>query len=138
MKIVSSSDWRSSLPFETPTLLSEVMPGEDANCFICGTGADPRPRTELWAVKHRHPKNHDGYVRFYCLEHRPAVAAPPAPTVTAASTGRSRSASRPAAERRTAAPRRTPAPEKPRAVCPNCFVEVAASGVCGLCGEKIA
>ncbi|WES63796.1 hypothetical protein P0L94_15155 [Microbacter sp. GSS18] len=134
MKIVSSSDWRSSLPFDTPTLLSDVMPGEDTNCFICGTGAEPRPRTELWAVKHRHPKNHDGYVRFYCLEHRPAIAAPPAPAHAASAPARARAKT----ERRAAAPRRAPAaPEKPRAVCPDCFVEVAASGICGLCGNRV-
>ncbi|WP_237739457.1 hypothetical protein [Microbacterium yannicii] len=55
---------------------------------------------------------------------RPVVATP---------VGRaaSRPASRPAAERRPAKPT---VPERLRAMCPNCFVEVSATGECGMCG----
>ena len=130
MKIVASSDWRDDLQFETPVLVADVIPGEDTRCSVCGGDSQPLPRTELWAVKHRHPKQHGGYVRFYCLEHRPAAKLPPVSTVPARS-------SSPRGERR-AAPRRTPAAEeRPRALCPNCFVEVPATGVCGMCGTTV-
>ncbi|MFT4230063.1 MAG: glucose-6-phosphate dehydrogenase, partial [Microbacterium sp.] len=76
MRVVAASDWRDDIPFETPIVLADAIPGEPARCSTCGGSSDPLPRTELWAVKHRHPKNHDGFVRFYCAEHRPAVKAP--------------------------------------------------------------
>jgi hypothetical protein len=123
VRIAASSDWRNELPFETPVLVAEVVPGDPTRCAICGPESPMRPRTELWAVKHRHPKNHDGHVRFYCLEHRPAVAVRREVPVAA----------RKAPAR---APRRT-TPARPEAVpriCQNCFVEVPSSGVCGICG----
>ena len=124
MRVVAASDWRDGIAFETPYILAEVLPGDPARCAGCGAAAEPLPRTELWAYKHRHPKNHDGYVRFYCAAHVPAAARPPAAA-----------ANRPA--RRAATPRRTPTPEKPPALCPECFVEVPSSGVCGICGTKV-
>jgi hypothetical protein len=130
MRIVASSDWRDGLAFEVPVLVSEVSAGEDARCFVCGADSAPIPRTELWAVKHRHPKNHSGYVRFYCLEHRPA---PPRPT----STVDARRASSRTGERRAAPRRSAPAVERPSALCPDCFVEVPATGVCGICGNAV-
>ncbi|WP_106815851.1 glucose-6-phosphate dehydrogenase [Microbacterium timonense] len=127
MRIVASSDWRDAVPFESPVLVADVVPGEPTRCFACGPDAEPLPRTELWAFKHRHPKNHDGYVRFYCAAHVPKVERRmPAAPATAA-----RSASRPAAERRAPKP---VVPERQRATCPNCFVEVSATGECGMCG----
>ncbi|MCP2638528.1 glucose-6-phosphate dehydrogenase [Microbacterium sp. HD4P20] len=128
MKIVASSDWRDAIPFDTLVVVADVVPGEPTRCFTCGTDSEPQPRTELWAYKHRHPKNHDGYVRFYCAEHRPVIQRP----VVAAYVASSRSArsSRAAAERRPAKPS---IPERQRAVCPNCFVEVSATGECGMC-----
>jgi hypothetical protein len=27
---------------------------------------------------------------------------------------------------------------KPRAMCPDCFVEVSATGLCGMCGTQVA
>ncbi|MEU1971159.1 glucose-6-phosphate dehydrogenase [Microbacterium sp. NPDC019599] len=139
MKIVESADWRDSLPFESPVLVADIAPGDDARCVGCGADSAPRPRTELWAVKHRHPKNHGGFVRFYCAQHKPAPAARPA-SVPAVSTSPGRAAtarrSAPSAERR--APARRPAPEdRVRAMCPNCFVEVSATGVCGICGTEV-
>ncbi|KHK97229.1 glucose-6-phosphate dehydrogenase [Microbacterium mangrovi] len=139
MKIRASDDWRGTLPFETPIIAAEVVPGDPARCSACPVGTDPYPRTELWAVKHRHPKNHDGDVRFYCAAHVP-VFEQPAPVVAApAKAARTRAAapraSRPAAER---AERRPPVVERPRAVCPNCFVEIPPTGVCGICGEAVA
>ena len=77
MQIRTSSDWRDALPFETPVLASEAMPGEASRCARCPADEPLKERTELWAVKHRHPNNHAGFVRLYCLEHRPAVAPPP-------------------------------------------------------------
>jgi hypothetical protein len=131
MKVVASSDWRDDLAFETPTPVADVSPGEPTRCSVCGGASDPLPRTELWAIKHRHPKQHGGYVRFYCLAHRPAVKAPPAPAAAPARSSASRG------ERR-AAPRRTPAvEERPRAVCPTCWVEVPSTGVCGMCGATV-
>lgn len=132
MKIASSSDWRDSIPFDSPMLVEDIVPGEPTRCATCGIDSLPRPRTELWAVKHRHPKNHDGYVRFYCREHTPVIARP-ASTARAGSpveTGAARSAPRRAAAARTAA-----AVDKPRAMCTDCFIEVSATGICGMCGK---
>lgn len=129
MKIVASSDWRDAIPFDTLVLVADVVPGDPTRCFTCGADSEPHPRTELWAYKHRHPKNHDGYVRFYCAEHRPVIQRPAAASV-APPRGGAR-ASRPAVERRPAKPT---IPERQRAMCPNCFVEVSATGECGICG----
>lgn len=128
MKIVASSDWRDAIPFDTLVLVADVVPGDPTRCFSCGADSEPRPRTELWAYKHRHPKNHDGYVRFYCAEHRPVIQRRAEPAAPARG---SRGASRPATERRPAKPT---IPERQRATCPNCFVEVSATGACGMCG----
>jgi len=129
VKIVASSDWRDAIPFDTLVLVADVVPGDPTRCFTCGGDSEPRPRTELWAYKHRHPKNHDGYVRFYCAEHRPVIERRVAASVPP-SRGGSRS-SRPSGERRPAKPT---VPERQRAMCPNCFVEVSATGECGMCG----
>ncbi len=128
MKIVASADWRDAVPFENPVLVADVVPGEPTRCFACGADSELLPRTELWAFKHRHPKNHDGYVRFYCSFHLPKVERRPEPVAPA--TARARAA-RPAAERRVPKP---VVPERRRATCPNCFVEVSATGECGMCG----
>ncbi|GAA2068773.1 glucose-6-phosphate dehydrogenase [Microbacterium hatanonis] len=127
MRVVSSADWRDGIPFETPMIVADVAPGEPTRCFTCGSAAEPKPRTELWVVKHRHPNDHGGFVRFYCADHRPVFAAPVTETV-----GRSRPA--PNRERRAPAARREPVVEKQRETCPNCFVEVTATGECGMCG----
>jgi hypothetical protein len=128
MRIVASSDWRDGLAFEVPVLVSDLSPGEAARCFVCGADSEPLARTELWAVKHRHPKNHSGYVRFYCLEHSPAP-----PRITPTVDPRRSSAG----ERRAAPRRSTPAVERPSVLCPDCFVEVPATGVCGICGNTV-
>jgi hypothetical protein len=128
MKIVASSDWRDAIPFETPVLVADIVPGDPTRCFACGADSDPRPRTELWAFKHRHPKNHDGYVRFYCADHVPQVQRPVAAPAAA------RASSRSAGDRAPRRPARPVVPEKQRATCPNCFVEVSATGECGICG----
>lgn len=133
MKITASSDWRDSLAFDTPVVVADVLPGEPARCATCGTDSEPRARTELWVVKHRHPNNHAGFVRFYCSDHRPKPA--PRPAVVAAPL---RAGTRPTRERRPAATRSAPAVERPRAVCPDCFVEVPSTGVCGMCGQQVA
>ena len=116
-------------------LLGEIFAAEmtaaEGRCAACGADAEPLPRTELWAVKHRHPKNHSGFVRFYCAEHTPRV---PAPAPVAVAPVRARRA--PAAER---APRRPSVTDAaPRAMCPDCFVEVSATGECGMCGLQVA
>ncbi|MCT9820754.1 glucose-6-phosphate dehydrogenase [Microbacterium sp. W1N] len=133
MKITNSSDWRDALPFETPVLASEAVPGEPTRCAGCGADAVALPRTELWALKHRHPNNPAGFVRFYCLDHRPAVKSAPVAPVRAARapSGRARAER---AERRPAAPK---VPERVAALCPECFVEVPPSGVCGMCGTRV-
>lgn len=136
MKIRAADDWRGTLPFETPIIAAEVVPGDPARCSGCPVGAAPHPRTELWAVKHRHPKNHDGDVRFYCAEHVPVFEKPqPAVVAPVAKRARAKAAPRVTGER---AERRPPVVERPRAVCPNCFVEVPPTGVCGICGEAVA
>ncbi|MBD7957130.1 glucose-6-phosphate dehydrogenase [Microbacterium sp. Sa4CUA7] len=141
MKIVASADWRDAVPFETPVVVADVVPGDPAHCVTCGTETEPRERTELWAVKHRHPKHHGGFVRFYCAEHLPEIEQPPAPVAAPARKPRAASrAARPAvrAERTPAVRRVSSVDEAPRAMCPNCFVEVSALGLCGMCGTSIA
>ncbi len=128
MKIRTSSDWREDLPFETPVRAADALPGDPGTCALCPTGTAPYDRSELWAVKHRHPNNHAGFVRLYCTTHRPA---PPAPAAAAPA----RRSAPPRGERRPAAPQ---IPERVAAVCPNCFIEVPPTGVCGNCGEVIA
>ena len=130
MRIVSSADWRDAVPFESPVVAADVAPGASTKCFLCGAASEALPRTELWAVKHRHPNDHGGYVRFYCAEHRPA--AKPAPVVAAAPPRTQRK------ERRAPVTRRPAAVERQRETCPNCFVEVSASGECGMCGWSAA
>lgn len=137
MKIVASADWRDAIPFETPLVVATVAPGEATRCATCGALSEPLPREELWAVKHRHPNNHAGFVRFYCAAHVPETApapAAPAPAAKRVSAPRTlRSASpRAAAERRVET-----GAEKPRAVCPDCFMEVSATGLCGNCGTQV-
>jgi hypothetical protein len=134
MKVTASSDWRDDIPFETPTLVADLVPGEPARCSGCTADAAPHPRTELWAVKHRHPRHHAGYVRFYCLAHRPEPRREPVEQPRPAA--RSRSAARP---ERTTTPRRPAVTDAaPRAMCPDCFVEVSATGICGMCGQQVA
>jgi len=129
MKVTATSDWRETIPFETPMIVAAVVPGDPARCSVCGGDSEPRPRTELWVVKHRHPNHHAGYVRFYCQEHLPAIQRPAAPVETRRSAAR--------AER--TAVRRSPSVDvKPRAMCPDCFVEVSATGMCGMCGTQVA
>ncbi|KQZ83248.1 glucose-6-phosphate dehydrogenase [Microbacterium sp. Root166] len=131
MKVVSSSDWRDDLAFESPTLVADVSPGEATRCSVCGGDSEPLERTELWAVKHKHPKQHGGYVRFYCQTHLPAIKVAPVAAPTRAAAAR--------AERRIIAPRRpTSVEDRPRAVCPDCWVEVPSTGICGICGNTIA
>ncbi|MEV7692608.1 glucose-6-phosphate dehydrogenase [Microbacterium sp. NPDC089189] len=134
MKIASSADWRENIPFETPLLVSELAPGEPGRCAGCGAASAPLPRTELWAVKHRHPNDHSGFVRFYCAEHKPE----PKPVAVVAPTPATRATP---ARKKATAPRQPSTkpsiPERARAVCPDCFVEANANGVCGMCGEKV-
>jgi len=133
MKITRSSDWRSAIPFETPMIAQTVMPGDPARCTTCGVGSVPLQRTELWAVKHRHPHDPAGTVRLYCAEHTPRVAPSPAGPSRAAGAAR---APRPRAERPARASARASV-ERPAAICPDCFVEVPPTGVCGMCGQPV-
>ncbi len=126
MKITRSSDWRDSLPFDVPVIAADAVPGDPTRCATCGVGSEPRDRSSLWAVKHRHPNNPAGFVRFYCSAHAPKPA--PAPT----------QASRTRTPERRRAPARPAREEKPAALCPNCFVEVPATGVCGMCGQPVS
>lgn len=132
MKIVAASDWRDGIPFETAVIVAELSPGDPARCSVCGADSPLRPRTELWAFKHRHPKNHDGFVRFYCEDHLPP--APPAPVEYVPARAAAPRATVPRARRSPA----TPAPvERPRALCPDCYIEVPSSGICGMCGNAV-
>lgn len=128
MKVAATSDWRDAVAFDTPVVVADLSPGEPARCSVCGGDSALRDRTELWAVKHRHPKHHSGHVRFYCGEHVPEVKLPP--TTAAPRSGRAAARSEP-----RAAARRVPAVEKERAICPDCFVEIPPTGVCGICGR---
>lgn len=129
MKVVGSSDWRDAIPFETPMIVAEVVPGDPTRCSICGADSELLPRTELWALKHRHPNDHGGFVRFYCAAHVITIQKPSEPVETQLARTTKR------AERRPAVRRSAPVVERARALCPNCFVEVAATGVCGMCGQ---
>lgn len=136
MKIRNSADWRDALPFELPVPAADAAPGEPARCAGCGADAEALPRERLWIVKHRHPNNPAGFVRLYCAEHRPK----PAPAASApAPSGRGASArsSRPAAPRAPRAPKAV-VPERPVTMCPDCFVQVPATGICGMCGQRVA
>lgn len=136
MKITRSSDWRDALPFETPVLAADAVPGEATKCVSCPADSGPRERTELWVVKHRHPNNHAGFVRYYCAEHAPKTAPPPPPSV--ARPGKARGSAPTARPERTVAPKRPgPSLDVVRAMCPDCFVEVSATGVCGMCGRQV-
>lgn len=132
MKITSSHDWRAGLAFDSLVLAADVLPGEPTRCAGCPADAAKHPRTELWAVKKRHPNDPAGLVRLYCAAHVPRVER--APAVAPRSPARSRRASAP---RREPARRAPAAPERPKALCPDCFVEVPSSGVCGMCGQKV-
>lgn len=137
MKITRSSDWRDALPFEVPVLAADAVPGEPTRCVSCPAGSEPRERTELWAVKHRHPNNHAGFVRYYCAEHSPKTPPPPAPSI--ARPGKARGTAPKPRPERTVAPKRPAASlDVVRAMCPNCFVEVSATGECGMCGQQVA
>ena len=129
MKITSTSDWRNEIAFETPMIVASVVPGDPTRCSVCGGDSQLRPRTELWAVKHRHPNQHAGFVRFYCQAHLPVLERV-APVETRRTAAR---AERAAAVRRPAA-----VDAAPRAMCPECFVEVSATGECGMCGRQVA
>lgn len=130
MKIRNSSDWRDGLPFELPVAAAEAVPGEATRCSGCGPASEPWPREALWVVKHRHPTNPAGFVRYYCGDHKPTPKLAPA----AAAHERARRAPRAAAARKPAAPT---IPERPTVLCPDCFVVVPATGVCGMCGRQV-
>ncbi|WP_460774647.1 glucose-6-phosphate dehydrogenase [Microbacterium sp. GXF7504] len=135
----SGSDWRDGIPFEKPTSLAEVAPGEPTRCFVCGPASEAVERTGLFAYKHRHPGNHDGFVRFYCAEHVPATVAPvvPAPVVAGKPARKARVAGSPARQAPARTPRPTPSADRIRPVCPECFMEVPPTGVCGNCGTTL-
>ncbi|MDD7962969.1 glucose-6-phosphate dehydrogenase [Microbacterium thalli] len=132
MRIVDSADWRDRLTYETPYRVAEVMPGDAARCASCPADAAPYDRDHLWAVKHRHPTNHGGFVRFYCEAHVPERKLPAVPVVRAAPARRS--TPRSAASR---TPQTPAASDVVRAMCPDCFVEVSATGECGICGNRV-
>lgn len=129
MQIRTSSDWRDALPFDTPLPAADVIPGDPSRCTQCPADTAPYDRTELWIVKHRHPNNPAGFVRFYCAVHRPT----PPPVAASAPARRTRERA-PRESRRPAAP----TVSRVAAVCPACFVEVPATGICGVCGEQIS
>ncbi|SDQ06220.1 glucose-6-phosphate dehydrogenase [Microbacterium sp. cf332] len=133
MRIVDSADWRDRLTYETPYRVADVIPGDPARCAACPTAEPAQSRDRLWAVKHRHPTNHGGFVRFYCDAHVPERTQPTAPAVT-----RTATATRRAPRATSTRTPKAPAPsDVVRAMCPDCFVEVSATGECGVCGIRI-
>lgn len=133
MKIVDSADWRDGLAYETPYRVEDVLPGDPARCAGCSADTEPWDRAALWAVKHRHPKNHSGFVRFYCAEHLPPR--PVVKTVEPVKPVRRRAAAPASRAPRATAP--STSTDVVRAMCPNCFIEVSATGTCGVCGEQV-
>lgn len=132
VRIRNSSDWRDALPFELPVPAAEAVPGEPTRCAGCGADSEAWPREGLWVVKHKHPNNPAGFVRYYCAEHKPTPKL--APPVSAPERVRRARAVAPAA-RKAAAPS---IPERVAVLCPDCFVEVPHSGICGMCGQQVA
>jgi hypothetical protein len=132
MKIRNSSDWRDALPFDTALRASEAVPGDPTRCATCGPTSELREREDLWVVKHRHPNNPAGFIRLYCLAHKPTVAPRPVPDFSPAKAVRARRER--AARAAAAAPT---IPERVAVLCPDCFVEVPATGVCGMCGQRV-
>lgn len=131
VQIRNSSDWRDSLPFELAVAASDAVPGDATRCAGCGPDSEPWPREALWIVKHRHPTNPAGFVRYYCADHKPVAKVAPASAAAPARPPRTRAASTP---RKAAAPI---IPERPAVFCPDCFVQVPATGVCGMCGTQV-
>lgn len=129
MKIRNSSDWRDALPFDVALRASEAVPGDATRCATCGPTSELREREDLWVVKHRHPNNPAGFVRLYCLAHKPTVAPRREPAPAKAPRERR------APSAKLAAPT---IPERVAVLCPDCFVEVPATGVCGMCGQRVA
>lgn len=135
VQIRNSSDWRDALPFELPVSAAEAVPGDATRCSGCGPTSEPWPREALWVVKHRHPTNPAGFVRFYCAEHKPAAKMAPAAAAAPERARRTRAAAG------SPAPRKAPAPiipEREAVLCPDCFVQVPATGVCGMCGARVS
>lgn len=133
VQIRNSSDWRDALPFELPVAAADAVPGDPTRCAGCGPDSEAWPREALWVVKHRHPTNPAGFVRFYCADHKPTPKLAPAPAAAPERARRTRAASS-AAPRKVAAPT---IPERPAVFCPDCFVQVPATGVCGMCGTQV-
>ena len=71
-------------------------------------------------------------MRFYCIEHKPAPAPVAGLRRAAPDAPRPRATARPpsGARRRV----RSTHDDRVRAMCPNCFIEVSATGECGVCG----
>ena len=134
MQIRNSSDWRDALPFELAVAAAEAVPGDPTRCAGCGPDSEPWPREALWVVKHRHPTNPAGFVRYYCTDHKPTPTLAP-PVSAPERARRAASAARTASPRKAAAPK---IPEREAALCPDCFVQVPATGVCGMCGQQVA
>ena len=130
MQIRNSSDWRDALPFELPVAAAEAVPGDATRCAGRGVDSEPWPREALWVVKHRHPTNPAGFVRYYCADHKPTPKL--APPVSAPERARRAPVSTP---RKAAAPT---IPERAVVLCPDCFVQVPPTGVCGMCGQQVA
>ncbi|WP_454167347.1 glucose-6-phosphate dehydrogenase [Microbacterium lacticum] len=130
VQIRNSSDWRDALPFELPVAAAEAVPGEPTRCAGCGVDSEPWPREALWVVKHRHPTNPAGYVRYYCAEHKPTPKL--APPVSAPERARRAASSGPRK------PDAASIPERAVVLCPDCFVQVPPTGVCGMCGQQVA
>lgn len=139
MKITRSSDWRDALAFDVPVRADTVLPGDDARCAVCGPASQPLPRTRLWALKQRHPHDPAGTVRLVCDAHRRVTSAPVIATTARPSMPTRRPGSRTTPRTSTRSSTRRPAhPERVAAVCPDCFVEVPPTGVCGMCGRRVA
>ncbi len=132
MRIVDSADWRDRLTYETPYRVADVIPGDPARCAACPPATPAHDRAILWAVKHRHPTNHGGFVRFYCDLHLPAREEPV--SVVAERAKPARRAPRGTATRTPKAPAPS---DVVRAMCPQCFIEVSAAGECGICGTRV-
>lgn len=131
------------MEFERPYPLAEVNSDARAKCSRCGLSRVPRPVSELVAIKHRDAHHPAGLWKIYCPEHLPAVpvAGADAPVASRARAAASR-APRAPREPKAAAPKRaskpTPMVDRPPVICPRCFVQVPATGVCDGCGDRVS
>lgn len=132
------------IEFERPYPFVEVDGRDETLCTVCGPESYPWPASELTAIKHHSVRREQGIWRLYCREHlltdrglppeEPPKKKRTVRVAGAKSTGVPTGATTP---RSTASKPQESAPA-PEVICPDCWIVVPATGVCGVCGERVA